>query len=46
MAAGLALLKHTDLTAKEIALEALGITAGICIYTNDNISVVELTGKA
>lgn len=42
MAAGLALLKHSDLTAREIALEALGITAKICVFTNDDISIVEL----
>lgn len=46
MAAGLALLKNTDMTAREIALEALRITANICIYTNNNISVVELKGNA
>ena len=46
MAAGLALLKHTDLSAKEIALEALRIAADLCVFTNDNISLVELTGQA
>ncbi|HPT83284.1 MAG TPA: ATP-dependent protease subunit HslV [Limnochordia bacterium] len=45
MAAGLALLKHTQLSAKEIALEALRITADICVFTNNRISVVELNGK-
>lgn len=45
MAAGLALLKHSNLSAREIAEEALRITAGICIFTNSNISVVELKGK-
>jgi ATP-dependent HslUV protease subunit HslV len=42
MAAGLALLRNTDLSAREIAEEALRITAGICVFTNSNISVVEL----
>lgn len=46
MAAGLALLKHTDLSAKEIAVEALRIAADLCVFTNDNISLVELTGQA
>lgn len=46
MAAGLALLKHTDLSAKEIAVEALRIAAELCVFTNDNISLVELTGQA
>jgi len=42
MAAGLALLKHADLTAREIALEALRITSEICVFTNNRISLVEL----
>ena len=37
-----ALIKHTDLSAKEIALESLRISAGICVYTNDQITVEEL----
>ncbi len=42
LAAARALIGHTDLTAKEIALEAMKITAGICVYTNDQITVKEL----
>jgi ATP-dependent HslUV protease subunit HslV len=42
LAAARALVRHTDLSAKEIALEAMKITAGICIYTNDQITVEEL----
>jgi ATP-dependent HslUV protease subunit HslV len=42
MAAGLALLKHSDLSARDIALEALRITSDICVFTNDRISIVEL----
>lgn len=38
-AAAQALLKHTTLTAREIAEEALRIAARLCIYTNDNIVV-------
>lgn len=45
MAAGLALLRHSTLSAAEIAREALKITAGICIYTNDRITVLALEGK-
>ena len=32
-----ALLKHTSMNAKEIAIESLNIAADICIYTNHNI---------
>jgi len=38
-AAGKALLKHTDLSAVELAKEALHIASEICIYTNDQITV-------
>lgn len=39
-AAALALLRHTALDAEAIAREAMGIAAGICIYTNTE-TVVE-----
>lgn len=42
LAAARALIKHTNLSAREIALEALRISAEICVYTNDNIIVEEL----
>ena len=42
LAAARALMKHTPLTAREIAEEALRIAASICIYTNDNITVESL----
>jgi len=32
-----ALIKHTSMNAKEIAIESLNIAADICIYTNHNI---------
>ena len=32
-----ALLKNTDMNAKDIAVESLNIAADICIYTNHNI---------
>ncbi|MBM3295140.1 MAG: ATP-dependent protease subunit HslV [Candidatus Aminicenantes bacterium] len=42
LAAARALLKHTALSASEIAREALIIAAGLCVYTNDEIIVEEL----
>jgi ATP-dependent HslUV protease subunit HslV len=42
LAAARALLKHSNLTAPEIARESLEIAAGICIYTNNHITVEEL----
>ena len=41
-AAARALLRHTSMTAAEIAREALLIAAGICIYTNENATVEEI----
>ncbi|MBN1572635.1 MAG: ATP-dependent protease subunit HslV [Deltaproteobacteria bacterium] len=38
-AAARALIKHSKLSAEEIAAESLKIAAGICIYTNDNIQI-------
>lgn len=42
MASARALMKHTELTAKEIAEESLKIAGEICIYTNTNIILEEL----
>ena len=42
LAAARALLKYTNLSAREIAEESMQIAAKICIYTNDSISVEEL----
>lgn len=42
LAAARALVKHTDLTAKEIAEAAMQIAGAICIYTNTNILIEEL----
>ena len=42
LAAARALLKHTQMSAREIAEEALRISGEICIYTNQNIIVEEL----
>ncbi len=38
-AAATALLKYTEKPAAEIAEEAVSIAAGICVYTNENITV-------
>jgi ATP-dependent HslUV protease subunit HslV len=42
LAAARALVKYTELTAAQIAEEALRIASTICIYTNDNITVESL----
>ena len=36
------LLRHTALPAKEIVAESLHIAGELCIYTNDQIHLVEL----
>jgi ATP-dependent HslUV protease subunit HslV len=42
LAAARALTKYTDLSAREVAQEAMQIAGKICIYTNENISIEEL----
>ncbi|MBX6423696.1 ATP-dependent protease subunit HslV [Thermosulfurimonas sp. F29] len=42
LAAAKALLRRTELSAREIAEEALRIAGEICVYTNQNITVEEL----
>ena len=42
LAAARALMQHTEMSAREVAAEALRIAASICIYTNDNITVESL----
>lgn len=42
LAAARALAKNTDMSARQIVEEALHTAAGICIYTNDNITVEEM----
>jgi ATP-dependent HslUV protease subunit HslV len=42
LAAARALAKHTKLSAKEIAQEAMRIASEICIFTNANFSIEEL----
>ncbi len=43
-AAAQALLEHTALDARTIVEQALKIAAGICIYTNENLTLEELAG--
>lgn len=42
LAAARALLKHTKLSAREIAQQAMEISSGICVYTNNQITIEEL----
>ena len=42
-AAALALLQNSELTARDIATRALNIAADICIYTNRNLIIEELS---
>jgi ATP-dependent HslUV protease subunit HslV len=41
-AAARALVKHTTLDARTIAESAMTVAAGICIYTNTNLTIEEL----
>jgi ATP-dependent HslUV protease, peptidase subunit HslV len=42
LSAARALMLHTNLSAKEIAQEAMKIAADVCIYTNNNITIEEI----
>lgn len=42
LSAARALIKYSDLSAKEIATEAIKIASQVCIYTNDTIILEEL----
>ena len=42
LSAAKALIKNTQMNAKEIANESLSIAADVCIYTNHNIIVEEI----
>jgi ATP-dependent HslUV protease subunit HslV len=42
LAAARALLQNTDLSAADICRKGLEIAGGICIYTNTNLTVLEL----
>ena len=41
-AAARALLRHTEMNAREIVAESLRIASEICIYTNNNFTIIEL----
>ncbi|MBL4661216.1 MAG: HslU--HslV peptidase proteolytic subunit, partial [Alcanivoracaceae bacterium] len=41
-AAALALMRNTDLSARDIVTKSLDIAADICIYTNKNQTIEEL----
>ena len=43
LAAARALVENTDLPARKIAEEAMKIAGKICIYTNENFTVEELS---
>lgn len=40
-----ALLHNTDLSAKDIVNKSLNIASNICVYTNDHITLEELSGS-
>jgi ATP-dependent HslUV protease, peptidase subunit HslV len=42
LAAARALVLHTELPARDVAVEAMKIAAALCIYTNDRLTVEEL----
>jgi ATP-dependent HslUV protease subunit HslV len=43
LAAARALLEHSQLSAAEVARESLRIASEICVYTNDSITIEELS---
>ena len=42
LSAARAMMKHTDLSAREIAEEAIRIAGDVCIYTNQNVVIETL----
>ena len=42
LSAARALAKHTDMSAKDIAIEAMTIASEICVFTNGNLTVEEV----
>lgn len=42
LAAARALIGHSTLSAREVVEQAMGIAADICIFTNRNVTIVEL----
>ncbi len=45
LAAARALVRHTDMSAREVAEAAMTIASEICVFTNDEISVEELSAE-
>jgi ATP-dependent HslUV protease, peptidase subunit HslV len=45
LAAARALVKHTDLSARQVVDEALHLAADICIYTNHNLTILDLDSQ-
>jgi ATP-dependent HslUV protease, peptidase subunit HslV len=45
-AAAMALLRNTELEARDIVEQALQIAGAICVYTNDNIIIEELSERS
>jgi len=41
-AAAIALIRHTNLEAREVVQEAMRIAGGICVFTNDTLTIEEL----
>ena len=41
-AAATALVNHSDLSAEDATLQAMKIAANICVYTNDNITILSI----
>lgn len=42
LAAARALIDHTEMSAREIATEAMQIAASICVFTNDRLTLEEI----
>ena len=42
LAAARALLRHTEMSAREITEEALRIASEICVFTNDRLTIEEI----
>ncbi|MGM0556759.1 MAG: ATP-dependent protease subunit HslV [Myxococcota bacterium] len=42
LSAARALVRHTDMSARDIAEAAMGVAGEICVFTNDELSIEEL----
>ena len=42
LSAARALLRNTNMSAREIAVEAMKIASELCVFTNDNLTVEEV----